>query len=1628
MNDFSPPERPATSLTHADLLTLAPAARQQRLTDYLREQVARVLQIAPSRIDVQQPVSVLGLDSLMAIEVQHSIEADLALILPIASLLEGASIARLAAQIEAAQAQPPAPAPAAPPILDRAAAYPLSYGQRALWFLHQLAPEGAAYNIASAVRIRAALDLPALRRAFQALVDRHAALRTSFPTAHGEPLQQVQPHSAVAFVVEDAAQWERAFLDERMAEEAQRPFDLMRGPLLRVYVFVRSPQEHILLLTVHHIIADFWSLAVLAHELGLLYRAEASGTPAALPPLPLQYVDYINTQTALLAGPAGQRLWDYWRQQLAGELPALNVFADRPRPPVQSYRGASRTLPLGAELTQRLKALSRARGASLYVTLLAAFQTLLHRYTGQTDILVGSPTLGRSSAQLAGLVGYFVNPVVLRANFSRNLPFPALLAQVRRSVLAALAHQEYPLALLAERLQPERDPSRSPLFQAMFIMQQAPPFGPAALAAFALGDSAARMELAGLPLESVALPQRTSQFDLTLTLAELDGALRAVLHYTSDLFDAATMSRLLRHFLSLLEAIAAQPERTVAELPLLTAAERAQLVAWNATATAYPQDACIHDLFAAQVARTPDAVALVYADAQVSYRELDTRANRLAHKLRGLGVGPDVRVGVCVERSPELLVGLLGVLKAGGAYVPLDPSYPHERLAFMLADSQAQVLVLALQDDGRRAEDDGADASFGVRRSSFGARQVVDLRADWPLIAHAPADAPAASTSPAHLAYVIYTSGSTGTPKGVMIAHRNVVNCFAGMDQRVGCTAADRLLALTSISFDISVLELFWTLTRGACLVLLDEQAISRTTSAPAPPRTTKPLQLSLFYFASADAHAPTSADTYRLVFEGAAFADRNGFAAVWTPERHFHAFGGHYPNPSVMSAALAMVTERVQLRAGSVVLPLHSPIRVAEEWALVDNLSHGRVGIAFASGWHADDFAFFPAHYADRKNVMFAGIETVQRLWRGEAVTVRGGAGNEIAVRILPRPIQPELPIWITAAGQPETFVRAGAIGANVLTHLLGQTLDEVEQRIRLYRAARAQHGHDPQTGRVTLMLHTFIGTDRDAVREQVRVPFTNYLRSSVGLIENMIKSLALPLDLKTMNPADLDDLLAFAFDRYFETSALFGTPATCLPLLERLKEIGVDEVACLIDFGVDVDAVLGSLPHLNALRLLANTSAPAEDAGLPAQAQGQRATLMQCTPSLMRMLALSPDALAALRSLRALLLGGEALPPALAAQVTHALPAAVSNMYGPTETTIWSATHALDATGAVAIGHPIANTQLYVLDRYRQAVPVGVAGELFIGGDGLARGYLMRPDLTAERFVPNPFLATDDEGRTTNDETAARPFVVRPSSFVRLYRTGDRARYRPDGTLEFLGRVDQQVKLRGFRIELGEIETVLGQHPALRAAAVVAWADAPGNTRLVAYVVPTEDERQTTNDEAAQSSSVVRRSSLVSELRAFLAERLPDYMIPAAFVRLDALPLTANGKIDRRALPVPEGLQRSVSAEYIAPRNKLEQVIAGVWQQALKLDHVGVNDNFFDLGGHSLLMAQVHSQLRELLQRDLPLIKLLEHPTISALGKYLSHERGEQPSFQQSQDRAKKQKESREHQRRAQTRYKPG
>ncbi|HKI01525.1 MAG TPA: amino acid adenylation domain-containing protein, partial [Thermoanaerobaculia bacterium] len=1779
----------------------------------------------------------LGGHSLLATRLATRVKEDFGVELPVSAVFEAPTIRAQARRIEALREagvrwdEPILRAPAGPA--------PLSFSQERIWILEQLDPGSTAYHLPGAVRLSGRLDVSALRGSLAEVSRRHEALRTVFSTRDGRPVQTALPPSGVELpgidLSELAGAARAAALREVADRYARHPFDLEREPGMRAGLVRLGEGEHVLLLNLHHIAADGWSVGILLGEVAALLAAFSAGRPSPLPDLPIQYRDYALWQRGWLRGETLEAQMAFWRERLAAPLPVLELPADRPRAAVRASRGADLSFRLPPVLADGVVRLARSAGATQFMVLLAAFETLLHRHTGQEDLLVGTPVANRRRSEIEPLIGCFINTLVLRTGLAGDPPFSELLRRVRGAALAAYEHQNVPFERLVEDLLPVRDLGHTPLFQVMFMLQNtpAPPFA-----------------LPGLAMEPLDLMDPGSaRFELTLSLRP-DGeeGLAGILNYGAGLFDRATIARLAGQLRELLESVTADPERTLSGTALLTAAERHQILReWNETqreGAVVP----VHRQFEERARRCPDATALLFRGESLTYRELNRRADRLARHLRSLGVRPEVLVALYAERSLEMVVGILGTLKAGGAYVPLDPAYPRERVATVLDDCRPPFLLTQERLLGRLP---GAGA------------RVVLLEAG--AATDAPGEDPAGGAAAGNLAYLLYTSGSTGKPKGVLVEHRSVANFFTAMDETLGDGDPGVWLALTSISFDISVLELLWTLTRGAAVVLQEEQRAGSyfaPAAAARPAGADREVELSLFYFASDEDEGRD--DKYRLLMEGARFADRNGFSSIWMPERHFHAFGGLYPNPSVLAAAVAAVTERVRIRAGSVVLPLHHPVRVAEEWSVVDNLSRGRVGISFASGWHADDFVFSPEAYADRKEVMCRGVDTVRRLWRGETLRLRGGLGQEVEVRLRPRPLQPELPVWITAAGSPDTFRLAGEMGANLLTHLLFQDLDQVAANLALYRQSWRDQGH-PGEGRVTLMLHTFVGDDLDEVRETVRGPLIRYLRTSLDLLVRLAQVQGEKIDVRDLGEAEVELYLERAFDRYFEHHALVGTAESCLALTDRLAAAGVDELGCLIDFGIDADTVLASLGNLASIRELRARRGEADDSSVAARIARHGVTTLQCTPSLAGALAADARTLEALRSLRTLLLGGEALPAPLADRLRGELPGRLVNLYGPTETTVWSTGCRLGDGGPVLIGRPLANTRIYLLDRHLQPVPAGVPGELYIAGDGLARGYLGRPEGTAERFLPEPFAGPRG---------------------ARMYRTGDLARYRGDGGLEFLGRNDQQVKIRGHRVELGEIEAALARVPGVREAVVTAREVRPGDVRLAAYVVaerpggrggpltprpevlaaapegaffrlpngllmatlsqlqasllyrevfeedhyfrhgialedgacvfdvganigaftllvhqrstgarvhsfepiPPTFETLRTNIElyglpvrlhpvglAAEAGTAeftfypqmaglsgrygdvemdkeltrsiilgareasypgaaelglsdadldgfldqqfesrtftcplrtlsdviaetgeeridllkvdVERAEVdvlrgireedwpkirqivlevdtrdnLREIRSLLADHryfveveeliliegregrravevymvyarlearpaaagtaadlrraaaavLPEAMVPSSFVFLDALPRTANGKLDRKALDSLAVPARESARVAVAPRNEMERLVAAVWREVLQIESVGVHDSFFEVGGNSLLVTQVRARLGEALGREIPVIELFRHATVGALAGYLAQEGSEPaPALEQAQARAQK------------------
>ncbi len=1045
-------------------------------------------------------------------------------------------------------------------------------------------------------------------------------------------------------------------------------------------------------------------------------------------------------------------------------------------------------------------------------------------------------------------------------------------------------------------------------------------------------------------------------------LRRIDGSV-AVRHA----IDAATGDRVAGQLAAVLSSLdAADPASTpLRDITFMSDSDVELVSNFNQTAVDFERGLTLDAQFRAQCAATPTANAVSAGGLTLTYSELAADVDRMAALLTSTGVTPGDGVGLALDRGIDMVVAMLATISVGAHYLPLDPTYPADRLEFMVTDSGTSVIVA-------RAE--AADLFSAIDVKVVDPESRVDVTGESPV---------AAVSGPESLAYTIYTSGSTGLPKGVELEHRQVSNFFVAMDAVIGRDPGV-WLAVTSLSFDISVLELLWTLTRGFHVVVKRDSGLKPASSpssfgpagAVARPSVERrgpvDTRMSLFYFAADEDQAATG---YRLLLESAKWGDENGFDAVWTPERHFHSFGAPYPNPSVVGAALAATTENIGIRAGSVVIPLHSPIRIAEEWAVVDNLSGGRVGLSFAAGWQPNDFVLNPGAYATARDSLPGLVDTVQRLWRGETVELPGHDGAPVAVSTLPRPIQPELPIWITSAGSPASFERAGTLGHNILTHLVGQTVEQLAANISGYRAAWNEAGHDGD-GSVSLMLHTYLHDDGDFARDTARAPLKGYLGTAVGLLKDLAS--AFPTFHKAGKSADeafrsltddeMSQLLDLATERYLVTAGLFGTIEDAEKMVDTVVNAGVDEIACLIDFGIDDDMVLASLDLLgrvhdrvneqNAEHLAAAQNGLAPAAAAPVDVPETFAGLVehygvthfQCTPSLASMLVADPADRAAFRSVNHMMVGGEALPVALGTELRELLPERFTNMYGPTETTIWSLVHELDeiSPAGVPIGRPIANTTMFVLDALGRDVPVGAFGELYLGGEGVARGYHDRPELTGDRF-----REVGDKGR--------------------IYATGDVVRVRPDGIVEFGGRSDNQVKIRGHRIELSEIESVIDNHGAVTRSVVVAKGD--GEPTLVAYVVLRDDA-----DEVAGP-----------DIRAWVGESLPDAMVPSAVAVLDALPLTPNGKIDRKRLPdVSEldGGNDEPLPEFSS--DDAEAFVTAVWRRELG-QPVGVDDNFFDIGGHSLLAVTVFRELGSHCPA-LALTDVFRYPTIRTFADHMA------------------------------------
>jgi natural product biosynthesis luciferase-like monooxygenase protein len=1415
----------------------------------------------------------------------------------------------------------------------KAFAYPFAPMQASMLF-HSLSPERPGIDIEQIVcTLQEPIDKTLFQEAWNSTLARHDALRTGLHWQDsGQPQQQVYTGLLLPFHYAD---WQslnkteqetqfKAFLEE----DRRQGFDLSTPPAMRLNLFKLDDALYKLVWTVHHIILDGRAFAIVIQDVFTYYETLCKGERSQLPPAPSfkHFVDWLQRRDDTQDEA-------FWRQQLAG-LEHVNRF-DLPTPTqaIETIQSAEQVHLLPVDQTDKLKRFAQDNDITLNTLIQGAWALLLSRYTSKDDVVFGAVRACRkgtvSNAQ--HIAGVFINTLPVRAQLTAETSAKEFLQALRAQQVAVRDYEHTPLV----NIQKWSDiPSGSPLFDSVVVFD------------YEQLDTILKRKGEAWQNRDFQLIEKTG-FPITL-YAYGEQQLLLKIDYDPAEFSDKTIARMLTHLHYALETLTDKADQPLNALSIMTEQQfHALSTQWNDTAADYPRNQTVHGLFEVQAIQTPDAIAFCIDDAQLSFAQLNARANQLAHYLISNGVQPEALVGVMMGRSLDMVIALLAVQKAGSAYVPLDPAYPRERLAFMAEDAQlAAVLTHARHADLLPAQ---ATKQIFVDQEEAQITACTDTN-------------PALAQDANKLTYVIYTSGSTGNPKGVMVTHRNVVNFFQGMDQRIGSDTPGTWLTVTSISFDISVLELFWTLTRGYKVVLYRDVLRQGSSNSHGSRYPNQPMDFSLFYWNIVTEQNKDDQDKYRLLMESAKYGDQNGFTAVWTPERHFASFGGLYPNPSVVSAALAVQTQQIQIRAGSCVLPLHSPIRVAEEWAVVDNLSNGRTALAIASGWQPNDFVIKPENHADAKTIMFESVETLKKLWRGETVSLPGPNGD-VGVQILPRPIQAEVPIWITVAGNPDTFIQAGRIGANVLTHLLGQSVEQVAKNIALYRKARQEANHEGP-GHVTLLLHTLVGEHEERVKELSRQPMKDYLLNAMFLVKSaawnfpafkdMSAETGKSLDeyFETISDADLDAVLEFAFERYYSRSGLFGTPERCMEMVDRLKEIGVNEIGCLIDYGIATETVLKHLPYLNQVRQAATMPQVSEgESGnsIPELIERHGVTHFQCTPSMARMLVEDAQSHAALCSLNCMMVGGEAFPTELANQLSALVSGKVVNMYGPTETTIWSTTHEVEPGHArVPIGRPIANTQIYVLDKYGHPAPIGVPGELIIGGDGVVRGYLNQPKLTAERFI-DTLIA----GIPTN----------------RLYRTGDLVRCQEDGTLEFLGRIDHQVKIRGYRIELGEIEEQLKHHRDIHQAVVLLREDQPGDQQLVAYVIPVK---------GVQTD--------IQDMKNHLKQYLPEFMVPSTYVMINELPLTPNGKINYNALPEPAPDHTSQN-DYVAPESQLALQVAEIWSDVLKIPQIGMNDNFFDLGGHSLTAVQVAHRIRQLLDIDFSLQTIFTASTLAGM-----------------------------------------
>ena len=1401
--------------------------------------------------------------------------------------------------------------------------YPVTSAQERLWILSHFEGGNTAYNISNQLEFNGPLDREMLSNTFNILVERHESLRTCFKeNEEGELRQYILNYNQVDFNVyfKNMSTSSIEEVDTFIKKQVDFTFDLKEASLLKVDILKISSLKHLIVFNLHHIIGDGWSLEVLAKELILIYNALINNKKVELKAPTLQYRDYAVWLTAKEQQKKLVLSKNYWLKKLAGELPILSLPTSKKRPPTKTFNGQTIDHHFSKTFYSSLKKVIKEEEASLFMGLMASINALLFRYTEKTDLIVGTAVAGREHPDLAEQIGLFLNTLAIRTQFNPDTTFKELLAVQKSTLLDAYKHQSYPFSTLIEDLNPERNPSRSPLFDIMVILQNQHD---------ALNEDGTLLK--GIEVKPYVSEKKTrSQFDLSFSFIELNDGLQLSLEYNTDIFHVDFIQRLFKHLELLVIEAAKKSELPIAILDYLSKEEKNELlIAYTDTAVKYDPQNTFVDRFKAQIKESGNNTALIFGKEELSYNQLNERSDQLAGYLISQGLQKNKIIALCLDRSIEMIIGIIGILKAGATYLPLDPTYPIERLEYIIKDSGASLILT------KKEIRDFIPSNINTIYFEEEHLWKVSKR-KFPKVLSGSS------------AYMIYTSGTTGKPKGVVVSHRNLFNFFLGLDRQFKTSKKNEVwLAVTSISFDISILELLWTLTRGSKVVVLPDR--------PLAVAETKEVKFSFLYFATQE--EIKEENKYNLLLKGAEFADQNGFKAVWIPERHFHSFGDQFPNPSVAAAAVAVLTKNISIRSGSVVLPLHDPVRVAEEWSMVDNLSEGRVELSIASGWHPNDFVLAPTDYEDRHQIMRSKIETLKNIWSGGSLTRINGSGQDFAFKIHPRPIQKNLKVWITASRSEETFRYAGSIGANVLTRLLGQSMDALKENIEIYRGALKEHGFNPEDGKVAVMLHTFISDKDSFVKETVEAPFKNYLRNSASLMKPI--ATAVNLDLTK----DFEAIVEIVFQRFYNTSCLFGTPESCLDKVKELYKIGVNEIASLLDFGVATNVVMDNLKYLKTLKELVqrdNLRTKFFRKRLNYQMsttdliRNHKVNHLQATPSFIKELQSTDEGKEALAQIDLLLIGGEALPESLGHSLLDLRRKPIYNMYGPTETTIWSSIKKITKKEPVTIGKPIANTQMYILDKRRQICPKGVIGELWIGGDGVSSGYHNLKEITKQRFIKNIFK---------KDKT---------NQFI--YRTGDLARWLPNGELECLGRLDDQIKLRGYRIELGEIENRLRLIKGISDAVVDLEINDLGEKELRAFVIS-------------------KNTADISFIRASLGAFLPSHMIPSKFLIVKKFPMTPNGKIDRTSLSKIEGKVLSAGAKYKAPEGELEERLVEIWKDVLRIDRIGVSDNFFEIGGSSLKIVKVLNNIKSKFGVDLKIELFFKQPTIEFLALHIEN-----------------------------------